>query len=93
MQRYEKHILGLDITFRTKAEPERVDRAAQMVEERFAALDAVGKNVSREKLLIMVAMGLADDLLESQGCLGEVKGRLHHLVEKIQRDSSSSSAL
>jgi cell division protein ZapA len=84
MPSYNKLILGLEISFKTDAEPDRVEHAKALVEERFKLLNPGDKNLSKEKLLTFVALGLADDLLMAVRRLGEMENKLDRLVDKIR---------
>ena len=78
-------VLGLDIAFRAGADMERVRRAARLVEERFAEqkLRARGGQ-SKESLLIFLALGFADDLLQSEKKQDAVHKRIASLLTKIE---------
>ncbi len=55
-----------------------------MIEEQFRRLGGSGeKQISKEKLLIFLALGLADDLLQSNQKLEEIESRLEQLLTKI----------
>ncbi|GAB6038307.1 cell division protein ZapA [Fundidesulfovibrio butyratiphilus] len=84
MPSYMKDILGLELSFKTDAEPDRVDLAAGLVEERYRLLQSGGKNLSKEKLLTFVALGLADDLLMANQKLDEMENKLDKLLSRIK---------
>ncbi len=83
MPSYTLSILGLELSFKTDAEPERVDFAKKLVEQRYNMLKAGGKNLSKEKLLAFVALGLADDVLMSNQRLDDLQSRVERLLTKI----------
>ncbi len=83
MPSYTITVLGLDLSFKTDADPDRVAAARRLVEERYKMLNTGGKNLSKEKFLAFVAMGLADDLLVSDQKLGDVERKLDKLLKKI----------
>ena len=83
MPGYNLNILGLDLTFRTEADPERVERARKLLEERFAVLEERGSKLSKERLLVFLALGLADDYLYSDQKLQVLQGRVNELLQKI----------
>ncbi len=64
---------------------ERVQRAARLVEERFAEqkLRARGGQ-SKESLLIFLALGFADDLLQSEKKQDAVQERIASLLTQIE---------
>lgn len=83
MPSYNLSILGLDLSFKTDAQPERVDSAKALVEQRYNLLQAGGKPLGKEKLLAFVALGLADDVLMSHQRLEEFESRVGKLLTKI----------
>lgn len=84
MPSYNKVILGLELSFKTDAEPDRVERAKALVEERYRLLNPGGKNLSKEKLLTFVALGLADDLNMANQRLVEMEQKLDKILTRIK---------
>ncbi|GFK95216.1 hypothetical protein NNJEOMEG_03074 [Fundidesulfovibrio magnetotacticus] len=84
MPSYSKVILGLELSFKTDAEPDRVETAKALVEERYRLLNPGGKNLSKEKLLTFVALGLADDLLMANQKLSEMESKLDRILKRIK---------
>ena len=84
MPSYNQVILGLELSFKTDADPDRVDSAKALVEERYRLLNPGGKNLSKEKLLTFVALGLADDLIMANQRLAEMEGKLDRILTKIR---------
>lgn len=66
MRNYSLDVLGQELTFRADADPERLEQARLMLENRFAILKEHGRHLSKEKLLTFLALALADDLIETQ---------------------------
>ena len=83
MPSYNLSILGLDLSFKTDAQPERIDAAKALVEKRYNMLQAGGKPLGKEKLLAFVALGLADDMLMSNQQLEHLRDRVGELLHKI----------
>ena len=83
MPKYSLSIVGLDLSFTTDAEPQRVEAARKLVEERYNLLQAGGKTLGKEKLLAFVALGLADDMLLSNRRLDNIHDRVGELLHKI----------
>jgi cell division protein ZapA len=83
MPSYTLSILGLELSFKTDAEPERVASAKELVEQRYNMLQAGGKTLGKEKLLAFVALGLADDVIVSNQRLDAVNERVGQLLHKI----------
>ncbi len=81
---FQLNILGLDVAFKAEADQKRVDDARQLIEEQYRRLGGSGeKQISKEKLLIFLALGLADDLLQSNQKLSEIESRIEELLMKI----------
>lgn len=78
-------VLGLEISFKPGADMERVQRAVRLMEERFAdqKLRSHGGQ-SKDILLTFLALGLADDLLQSKIKLDDVQNRITSLLSKIE---------
>lgn len=82
MPRYMLPILGLEIAFKTDADAGRVNAAKAYVEELYGRLNQGGKNVSKEKLLTVLALGLADEALTSGHKLRDLEAKLGSLLAK-----------
>jgi len=83
MHSFNLTVLGLEISFRAEADLGRVENARSLVEERFERLRFHGGRISREALLTFLALGLADDLLQSHDQLSDVQNRIDALLTKI----------
>jgi cell division protein ZapA len=83
MPSYTLSLLGLELSFKTDVEPERVEAARKLVEQRYNMLQAGGKTLGKEKLLAFVALGLADDMLVSNQRLEALQSRAGKLLTKI----------
>ncbi|WP_363331009.1 cell division protein ZapA [Desulfonatronospira sp.] len=75
--------MGLDLNFKTDADPERIDQAREYLEKRYSELKNRGKKLSKERLLVYLALGLADDYLQSDIRLSLLQDRIDELVNKI----------
>lgn len=81
---FQLNILGLDIAFKAEADQKRVDDARLLLEKQYRRLGGSGdKQISKEKLLVFLALGLADDLLQSNQKLDNIESRLEQLLKKI----------
>lgn len=79
-------VLGHDIAFRPGADIERIERAAKLVEERYANQKARGNSVqSKDILLTYVALGLADDFLQMKKMQDDVESHLENLLCTIEK--------
>lgn len=82
--RFNLHVLGVDVAFRSQIDPERIHLAKAFVEEHFEKLKIRGGQFSREQLLILLVMGIAGDLLQSQEQLDELYEKLELLLSRIE---------
>lgn len=82
MPSYNLSVLGLDVSFKAEEGPERVYSAKRLVEGRFEKL-VDGKTISKEKLLTYLALGLADELLQSSRRQSEMEAKIAELLAKI----------
>lgn len=82
MPLYTLPILGLEISIRTDADATRVDAAKAYIEELCARLNQGGKVLSKERLLTVLALYLADEALQSKERLLVLEGKLGSLLNK-----------
>ena len=85
MHSFQLNVLGMDISFRTEADPVPIERAQAFVEKQYERLKNQGGQFGREKLLALLVLGVADDLLQTQQQLGDVETRLAHLLKLIEK--------
>lgn len=90
MRSYHLNVLGLDVSFKAEADSARVERAKQLVEKRFDELNFPGNQISKEKLLTFLVLGLADDLIQSDRKLEQQTSKLEQLLEKIEGKTDSA---
>ncbi|GFM37075.1 cell division protein ZapA [Desulfovibrio psychrotolerans] len=83
MRRYNLNVLDLEVSFKAEADPLRVENAKKLVEERFEKLNFPGRQISKEKLLTFLVLGLADDLLQSDHKLKQLNKRVQRIMDKI----------
>ncbi|HXH72398.1 MAG TPA: cell division protein ZapA [Mariprofundaceae bacterium] len=62
----EVNLMGRSFTIRTEDDPERVLAAASMVQERVDDLRQTGSTVASDRLLMLVALNLAGELLQKE---------------------------
>lgn len=79
-------ILGIDVAFKPGADMARAKMAARLVEERFEAhkLRAEG-TPAKDMLLVFLALGLADELLQMKKKQTDIAKRIENLLEKIEK--------
>ncbi len=85
MPRYTLSLLGMEINFSADARDEQIEDARQLVEDRFSDLSKNGSNISKEKLLTCLALGLADDFLESSQGRARLEAKISELLERANR--------
>jgi len=83
MPSYNLSVLGLNVSFKAEADHKRVEEAKTLLEERYGDLDFSGRQISKERLLIFLALGLADDLLQSNQKREKLDQRISALLDKI----------
>lgn len=89
MPSYSLPVFGLEISFSTDAEPDRVRRAKELIETRYDRLERGGGNLSREKLLAFLALALADDYLLATERLTDLESRIDQLLQAVDQAGQS----
>ena len=84
MRSFNLTVLGLEVSFKAEADPKRVESAQALVEERFDRLKFHGRQLSKEKLLTFLVLGLADDLLQANRRNDETRERIAAVLAKIE---------
>ncbi|MCG8532803.1 MAG: cell division protein ZapA [Desulfovibrionales bacterium] len=88
MRSFNLKILGTDVSFKSEADHDCVERAKQLVEDRYNELYTPGMPISKEKLLTFLVLGLADDYLQTSDKLKTIENRLRQLTERVTGDST-----
>ena len=91
MRSFTLKILDIEISFKSTTSHESVERAKQLIEDRFSELYSPGMAVTKEKILTLLALGLADDYLQSNEKLQTLERRLNKLTEKIEHSTAPVS--
>ena len=93
--RVEFELLGQKYTIRSDATPEYVRRLVAHVEKTIKQIQAEGGPQDPQKLAVLAAFYIADELFRSrdasrqtEGAAAERVGALHELLEKTARPSS-----
>jgi cell division protein ZapA len=89
MPGYTLDVLGLEVNFKAEASSARIQRAKTLLENRYEELNSRGRNLSKERLLIFLALGLADDYLQTEDRLAKLDEQLATLLNKIDSPGSS----
>ena len=91
MHSYHLDLCDLQVAFRTEAAPERVEKARQYVEERYGRVKAQGGQFGRDRLLVMLLISMADDLLELQEQKSRMNSRLDELLQNFKENTPEDS--
>lgn len=79
-------VLGVRVAFKPGADMDRVQEAVRLVEERFADQQLrFHRGQTKDILLTFLALGLADDLLQSKKRLADIQDHLSAVLSKIER--------
>lgn len=84
MQTFNLNLLGIDASFKADADPELVDQSMQILETASERLKSGGGLYSRDKLLVLVALGVAYDLLQTRHELEETRKRISGMLQSIE---------
>ena len=87
MHSYHLDLCDLQVAFRTEATPERVEKARQYVEERYGRVKAQGGQFGRDRLLVMLLISMADDLLELRERNSRADSRLDELLRSLKENA------
>ncbi len=83
MREFRLSVSNVEVSFRAKANPEDVERARALLEEQSERLKGDGGIQSKEKMLALLALGVAYDLLQLQHKLNAVEDRMEALLKRI----------
>ena len=78
------NVLGVEIRFQTGTS-ERIREAVQLLEDRFAAREKRSGGQSKEATLIFLALGLADEFLQTKSELERTHNAIRSILEKIEK--------
>jgi len=84
MPRYTLNLFGLDISFKTDAENDRIEAAQKHLEEKYGELTAAAGDLSKEKTLTFLLLSLADDYLVSKTKLAQLEEKIGEILEKTK---------
>ncbi len=91
MHAVDIELMGKRYTIRTDDDPARVHEAAAMVQERVEELRRVGAAVASDRLLLLVALNLAGELIERGDGLNQHKAK--HLLSALDHIVSVAKGL
>lgn len=89
MAHYNFNVLGQEVSFKAEADPNRIEKARVLLEERFNKLQQHGKQLSKEKLLTFLALALADDMLQTREEMEESEKKVQSLLDKLHTDTEA----
>ncbi len=84
MHKHTLTVLGNEVSFKADVDPGRVERANAILEERYARLNRHGGMISKEKILTLLALTLADDYLVLREEKEEINKRMVELLSGIE---------
>ena len=85
MRSYQLSIFGVEVSFKAQADPQDVEKARAYVEKEAERLKGGGGLQSKDKLLALLALGVAYDLLQLQQRLQSAEDRIESLLRRIEQ--------
>ncbi|WP_419785722.1 cell division protein ZapA [Pseudodesulfovibrio sp.] len=82
MPRYTLNLFGLEISFKTDAESDRIEAAQAFLEQKYSELSDTAGDLSKEKALTFLLLSLADDYLVGVEKLERMEGKIGEILEK-----------
>ena len=87
---YQLELCDLRVAFRTEAGPERVERARTDVDELYSQIKEQGGQLGRDRLLTILLIGLADDILQMREQHSKTDDRLDELLNSLKESGTGS---
>lgn len=84
MPRYTLNLFGLDISFKTDAENDRIEAAQAYLEDKYSELTAGAGDLSKEKALTFLLLSLADDYLVSETKRAQLEEKIGEILERTK---------
>lgn len=91
MHSYQLELCDLRVAFRTEAGPERVERARRYVDELYTQIKAQGGQLGKDRLLTILLIGLADDVLQLRDQHSKADDRLEELLRCLKENGSGTA--
>ena len=88
MHSYQLELCDLRVAFRTEAGPERVERARKYVDELYGQVKEQGGQLGRDRLLTILLIGLADDVLQIRDQHSKADDRLDELLKCLKESGT-----
>lgn len=84
MQEYILNAFDLvNVSFRTEAGNDRVQKAHEYAQSLYEELKVHGGNLTRDRLLAILLLGITDDLLQQKGKVEELNSAVISMLKKI----------
>ncbi len=84
MQEYILNAFDLvNVSFRTEAGDDRVRKAHEYAQSLYEELKVHGGNLTRDRLLAILLLGITDDLLQQKGTIEDLNSSMRSLLKKI----------
>lgn len=83
MPGYTVTVLGRELSFQAEVTEDRLQRVIELVERRYAQLEPQGRSIGKERLLIYVALSLADECLQNADEMERIDRRILQLIQSI----------
>ena len=84
MQSFQLDICDMKLSVRSDADPERMEKVQEYINEHYARFRAQSGSVVREKLLIMLLIGLADDFLQMKEQSSKEESKLDLILHRLE---------
>ncbi len=85
MHSYHLNVFELEVSFRTEADSTRVENACAYAENLYKDLKLHGNHLGRDRLLTILILGIADDLLQLKQQAADREKRLNALLQRIEK--------
>ncbi|MDQ6989271.1 MAG: cell division protein ZapA [Mariprofundaceae bacterium] len=89
-QSIEVILAGITLNINTDDKPEHVRAAAQMVQEQFDELKSSGAIINTNKIMALIALNLADELLNKSSTNPEV---MQHIISSLDQVIAQAEGL
>ena len=73
----------VNVSFRTEAGDDRVQKAHEYAQSLYEELKVHGGNLTRDRLLAILLLGITDDLLQQKGKIEDLNTFIRSLLRKI----------
>ncbi len=84
MPRYTLNLFGLEISFKTDAESDRIEAAQAYLDKKYNELTEGAGDLSKEKAMTFLLLSLADDYLVSTTKLKRLEEKIGEILEKTE---------